>query len=159
MQELEVIGVRLQLPQQQPVVLLREVAGHRYLPVWIGSAEANAITLAQQAIEPPRPMTHDLLHNVLTHFKHPLHAVRITEMVDDVFHAELVFAHDVVIPSRTSDAVALALRAGCPILGAEEVLTQAGVPVPVEEENVVEKFVEFLEQVNPGDFSTPDEGK
>lgn len=158
MRELEIIGVRVQVPDNQPVVLLREVAGNRYLPIWIGAPEASAIALAQQGVEPPRPLTHDLLKIVLETFGHRLVQVRITAMIDNVFHAELVFADESTISCRSSDALALALRVGCPVFGAASVLDDGGVPVPEEDELQVERFREFLDQVSAEDFSQPPNG-
>jgi uncharacterized protein len=158
--ELEVVGVRVQMPDNQPIVLLRERNGDRYLPIWIGAAEASAIAFAQQGVVPPRPLTHDLLKNVLDTFKHELEQVRITEMRDNVYYAELAFAGGTTVGSRTSDAIALALRVGCPIVSAEKVLETGGVPIPDEDEDEVEKFREFLDQVSAEDFEhLPPEGE
>ena len=88
---LEVLGVRVEMPTNHPIVLLRERDGDRYLPIWIGAAEATAIAYAQQGIEPPRPLTHDLFKNVLDALGHRLTEVRIVELRDGVFHAALVF--------------------------------------------------------------------
>ncbi|GAB2672848.1 bifunctional nuclease family protein [Thalassiella azotivora] len=155
MRELEVVGVRVQMPDNQPIVLLRERDGDRYLPIWIGPPEASAIAFAQQGVVPPRPLTHDLLKNVLEAFGHELEQVRITEMRDNVYFAELAFVGGAVVESRTSDAIALALRVGCPILGADDVLDEGGIPVPEEDEDEVEKFREFLDQVSAEDFEQP----
>ena len=88
MNELQVVGVRVELPTNQPIVLLREVEGERYLPIWIGAVEATAIAFAQQGVVPPRPLTHDLMRDVLTALGATLRAVQITEMRDNVFYAE-----------------------------------------------------------------------
>lgn len=152
MRELEVVGVRVEMPSKTPIVLLRERDGERYLPVWIGSAEASAIALAQQGVVPPRPLTHDLLGSVITALGHTLEQVRIVEMKDNVYYAELGLSGGITISSRTSDAIALALRAGCPILGAEDVLAAGSVPVPDQDEDEVERFREFLDQVSAEDF-------
>lgn len=152
MRELEVVGVRVEMPSNNPIVLLREVDGERFLPIWIGAPEASAIAFAQQGVESPRPLTHDLLKNVLDAVGAPLTQVRITSMIDNVYHAELVLASGVVVPSRSSDAIALALRAKCPIMGAEDVLSAAGMPVPAEDEDEVERFRTFLDQVSAEDF-------
>ena len=152
MRELEVVGVRVEMPSKTPIVLLRERDGERYLPVWIGSAEASAIALAQQGVVPPRPLTHDLLGSVITALGHTLEQVRIVEMRDNVYYAELALSGGISISSRTSDAIALALRVGCPIMGAEDVLAAGSVPVPDEDEDEVERFREFLDQVSAEDF-------
>ncbi|HSE69803.1 MAG TPA: bifunctional nuclease family protein, partial [Nocardioidaceae bacterium] len=91
MREVDVIGVRVEMPSNQPIVLLREVEGQRYLPIWIGAVEATAIAFAQQGVVPPRPLTHDLLKDVLDTFGHQLEQVRITEMRENVYYAELAF--------------------------------------------------------------------
>ena len=143
------------MPDNQPIVLLRERGGDRYLPIWIGAPEASAIAFAQQGVVPPRPLTHDLLKDVIVAFGHELEQVRITEMRDNVYYAELAFAGGTTVGSRSSDAIALALRVGCPILSAEAVLDAAGVPIPEEDEDEVEKFREFLDQVSAEDFEEP----
>ncbi len=168
MKRLDVLGVRVETPTNQPIVLLQEQGGNRCLPIWIGAAEAAAIAYAQQGVEPPRPLTHDLVVNILTALERPLVEVRITELVDQVFHAELHFADGVVVPSRSSDAIAIALRAEVPILGAEALLDEASVPAPTPEpededveddpaagvvpEDEVERFKEFLDHVSADDF-------
>ena len=118
MKALEVLGVRVELPASQPVVLLKEVDGTRYLPIWIGAVEASAIAFQQQGVTSARPLTHDLLRDVIDALGSPLQAVRITEIRDEVFYAELVFAGGVVVSARPSDAIALALRADTPIYAA-----------------------------------------
>ena len=144
------------MPSNNPIVLLRERGGDRYLPIWVGAPEASAIAFAQQGVIPPRPMTHDLLRDVIQALGRRLEEVRITEIRDNVFHAELVFDGGLVVSSRSSDAIALALRTGCRIVGAEEVLEAGGVAVPDEDEDEVEKFREFLDQISPEDFQRPD---
>ena len=153
MQQLDVVGVRVEAPSNQPIVLLREVDGDRFLPIWIGAVEATAIAFAQQGVVPARPLTHDLMRDVVSALDHRLEAVRITELRDGVFYAVLAFDGGTEVSARPSDAIALALRTGTPIYGAEEVLDEAGIPVPEEEEDEVEKFREFLDQISPEDFS------
>lgn len=152
MNELDVVGVRVEMPSNQPLVLLRESEGDRYLPIWIGAAEAAAIAFAQQGVVPPRPLTHDLLRDVVDALGQSLEQVRISDLREGVFYAELVFANGTEVSARPSDAIALALRTGTPIFGAPAVLDEAGVPVPDEEEDEVEKFREFLDQISPEDF-------
>ena len=152
MNQLDVVGVRVEMPSNQPLVLLRESEGDRYLPIWIGAAEAAAIAFAQQGVVPPRPLTHDLLKDVVDALGHPLEQIRISDLREGVFYAELVFGNGTEVSARPSDAIALALRTGTPIFGAESVLDEAGVPIPEEEEDEVEKFREFLDQINPEDF-------
>lgn len=154
MQALDVIGVRMEMPSNNPIVLLRETNGHRYLPIWVGAVEATAIAYAQQGVVPPRPLTHDLLRDVLDAVGADLAEVRITALKDGVFYALLVFTSGVEVSARPSDAIALALRAEVPILGSEEVLEAAGIDLPEEEpaEDEVERFRAFLDQVSPEDF-------
>jgi bifunctional DNase/RNase len=155
--EVDVMGVRVEMPSNQPIVLLREVTGERYLPIWIGAVEATAIAFAQQGVVPPRPLTHDLLRDVLEATGNALTEVRITDVRDGVFYATLVFGSGVEVSARPSDSIALALRTGTRILCAEEVLDEAGLAVPAEQEDEVEKFREFLDQVTPDDFEAPRE--
>ncbi|MCA1983713.1 bifunctional nuclease family protein [Nocardioides nematodiphilus] len=152
MREVDVLGVRVEMPSNQPLVLLREVTGERYLPIWIGAVEATAIAFAQQGVVPPRPLTHDLLKDVLEATGNELAEVRIVDVKDNVFFATLVFASGVEVSARPSDAIALALRMGTTIVCADEVLAEAGVAVPAEQEDEVERFREFLDQVTPDDF-------
>jgi uncharacterized protein len=152
--EVDVVGVRVEMPSNQPIVLLREAAGDRYLPIWIGAVEATAIAFAQQGVVPPRPLTHDLVKDLLQAFGEDLTEVRITEVKDGVFYALLVFASGVEVGARPSDAIALALRTGTRIVCADEVLSEAGLAVPDEQEEEVEKFREFLDQITPEDFET-----
>ena len=151
--ELSVVGVRVELPSQQPIVLLKEVDGDRYLPIWIGAVEATAIAYEQQGVKPARPLTHDLLRDILAALKQPLRAVEIVEMRDNIFYAELVIGEGVRVSARPSDSIALALRVGAPIRCADQVLTEAAIVIPDEQEDEVEKFREFLEQVRPEDFA------
>ena len=94
------MGVRVEMPSNQPIVLLREVSGERYLPIWIGAVEATAIAFAQQGVVPPRPLTHDLLKDVLEATGNELTEVQITSVTDRVFYANLVFASGVEVSAR-----------------------------------------------------------
>ena len=159
--ELTVVGVRVELPSNQPIVLLKEAAGDRYLPIWIGAVEATAIALAQQGVVPARPLTHDLLKDVLDSLGAQLAAVTITDLRDGIYFADLQFANGVSVSARPSDAIALAIRAGTTIYAEESVLAEAGVAIPEEGEaeteadvEMVERFREFLDQVSPEDFET-----
>ncbi len=152
MREVDVVGVRVEMPSNQPIVLLREATGERYLPIWIGAVEATAIAFAQQGVVPPRPLTHDLLKTVLEETGNELSEVQITEVREGVFYATLVLASGVEVSARPSDSIALALRTGSRILCAEAVLDEAGLPAPEEQEDEVEKFREFLDHVSPEDF-------
>ncbi|MCQ1946560.1 MULTISPECIES: bifunctional nuclease family protein [unclassified Arthrobacter] len=162
MQEVEVVGVRIELPSNQPLVLLKEVNGERHLPIWIGAPEASAIAFVQQGIVPPRPMTHDLLVNLIHALKREVTLVRLISVEDTVFHAEILFEDGTAVNSRASDAIAVALRIPCPIYCADEVLNEAGVriadadPEDDEEQDNAEQemrqFREFLADVEPEDF-------
>lgn len=158
MRELDVVGVRVEMPSNQPIILLREVGTGRHLPVWVGAVEATAIASVQQGQVPPRPLTHDLIKNLLDALGRRLEQVRITEVRNGVFHAELALDGGVTVDSRTSDAIALALRTGAPIFGADEVLDEVGIEVPEAADDEVEKFREFLDGVSPEDFTSGDPG-
>ena len=159
MREVDVLGVRVEMPTNNPIVLLRERDGGRYLPIWIGAAEAAAITYAQQGVVPPRPLTHDLLRDVLAVLGHELTEVRIVALKDSVFHAALVVDGSVEISSRASDAIALALRTGSPVLVDPAILDEAAIVVSSEEDDEVERFKEFLDHVSAEDFEAPAAGE
>ncbi|CAN5631608.1 bifunctional nuclease family protein [soil metagenome] len=150
---LQVVGVRVELPANQPVVLLKETDGVRYLPIWIGAVEASAIAFEQQGVQTPRPMTHDLLKNVIDALGAELKQVSITELRDDVFYAELQFVDGTTVSARPSDAIALALRTETPIVGDETVLAAVGIAIPDEDEDEVERFREFLDNISADDFA------
>lgn len=153
--ELSLVGVRVELPSNQPIVLLKEAEGDRYLPIWIGAVEATAIAFALQGIRTPRPMTHDLLRDILTEAQVEVERILVNELVDQTFFATIRMQADgrtAEVSSRPSDAIALAVRINAPIFAAEEVLEQAGIELKDDEETEVEKFREFLDQVSPEDF-------
>lgn len=162
--EVEIVGVRLELPSNQPLVLLKESHGERHVPIWIGTPEASAIALAQQGIIPARPMTHDLLCDVVEALGRSIKTVHLTSVEDSVFFAQLVFDDDSVVSARASDAIAIALRIPCPVLCAETVLDEAGVEIAESDdddddtatgenaEKELRKFREFLDDVEPEDF-------
>ena len=155
---LSLIGVRVEVPTNQPIVLLREEGGTRFLPIFIGSPEATAIVYALQNMDTPRPMTHDLFKQVLDDMAVKLERVDITELHDGTFYAEIELQKDGTssrISSRPSDAIALAVRYGeIPIYADEAVLDEAGVLFEAdEEEQEVEQFREFLDSVTPEDFA------
>ncbi|WP_343993907.1 bifunctional nuclease family protein [Terrabacter terrae] len=156
MREVDVLGVRVEMPTNHPIVLLRERDGGRYLPIWIGAAEAAAITYAQQGVVPPRPLTHDLMRDILAVLGHELTEVRIVALKDSVFHASLVIdGGKTEVSSRASDAIALALRTGSPVLVEPAILDEAAIVVSSEEDDEVEKFKEFLDHVSAEDFEGP----
>lgn len=157
MVELTLIGVRVELPANQPIVLLKEREGDRYLPIWIGAAEATAIALAMQGVTPPRPMTHDLMKNVLEELAVDVDRIVITDLQDGTFYAVIHMIRNGAkheISSRPSDAIALAVRTSVPIFANEEVLGEASVVIQDDDsEQEVERFKEFLDQVTPEDFA------
>ncbi len=155
MRAVDVVGVRVEMPSNQPIVLLRDAQTERFLPIWIGAVEATAIAFAQQGVQPERPLTHDLLRDVITALGRSLTRVDIVDLRDGIFFAELVFDNGVTVSARPSDAIALALRTASPLFAAEHVLDEAGIEMPAEEEEAeaeVEAFREFLDQVTPEDF-------
>jgi len=156
---MSLVGVRVEVPTNQPIVLLREDEGQRYLPIFIGPPEATAIVYALQGMETPRPMTHDLFKTVLDDMSVQLQQVVITELHDGTFYAEIELSGNgnaYRISSRPSDAIALAVRYEdtVPIFADEAVLDEAGVLFENdEEEEQIEQFREFLDQVRPEDFA------
>ena len=155
---MEVIGVRVEMPSNQPIVLLKEIDGSRFLPIWVGAVEATAIAFAQQGVEPPRPLTHDLMNNLLDLLDATLTAVHMTEIKDGIFYATMLLRDSkggqLTISARPSDAIVLAVRSHSNILATQELLDEIGIEIPQGEgENQeVEKFREFLDQINPEDF-------
>ncbi len=162
--EMELVGVRVELPANQPIVLLKERDGTRYLPIWIGAVEATAIAFALQGVDTPRPLTHDLFVDVLEGLGIELVAVHVTDLRDGTFFAELQLMQGektFTVSARPSDAIALASRLdGVPILGAEAVLDEAGLEIEDTEdgedsgdpEEEVRQFRAFLDDVTPEDF-------
>lgn len=163
MRAVEVYGVRAQLPNNAPVVLLSELGTTRLLPVWVGELEAAAIALALDGVTPSRPLTHDLLVTSLhAAGGHHVARVEITSLMDNIFHAAIVLDNNVRVDCRASDAIALALRAQAPILVADEVLDEAAVVADEDASEAPEgaagdedlaRFREFLDTINPDDFN------
>ena len=159
---MELLGVRLELPANAPILLLREIGGQRrVLPIYIGGEEAKAIALALERVVPPRPMTHDLMKNLLDELGVTVQRVMVTELREGTFHAEIELRTGTEVrrvSSRSSDAVALAVRTETTIYAAEAVLDEAASPVAEEEEeqqeDLVVQFREFIDQVNPEDFQS-----
>ena len=161
MHQMNLLGVRVELPANTPMMLLKETDGDgRLLPILIGNSEAASIHSAMQGLQPPRPLTHDLLSTVIEVLDHRIDRVIITELRDHVFMAELsLIDSDGVTTSlscRPSDACALAIRTDAPIYATDEVLETAGQPEPSsaddQEEELIDEFQDFLETVNPDDF-------
>lgn len=166
MVELELVGVRVELPANQPIVLLKERDGSRYLPIWIGAPEATAIAFALQGVQTPRPLTHDLFVATLAALRTSLREVHVTRLSEGTFFAELHLEREgeqTIVSARPSDAIALASRLDdIPILGAEEVLDEAGLEIDEDEaadgsqdpDEEVQRFREFLDTVDPEDFES-----
>ena len=168
---MEVVGVRIEMPSNQPIVLLKEIDGSRFLPIWVGAAEATAIAFAQQGINPDRPLTHDLMRDLLQTLDATLLAVQITHIRDGVFFATLqVRTHEdasLAISARPSDAIALALRSQSNIVASRDLVDQVGIEIPerliqemgaegqpIEGQSAdLDAFREFLDQINPEDFA------
>jgi hypothetical protein len=152
----ELVGVRIELPTNTPIALLREIGGNRFLPIWIGANEATAIALALEGVEPQRPMTHDLLAEVTAALGARVDRVVVTELRDGIYYADLVLVRDgdeIVISARPSDSIALAARTGATISVLPAVLDEAGVEIRDEdEETEVARFRSFLQDITPEDF-------
>lgn len=152
---MDVVGVRLHLPDNEIVVVLAEQGGSRLVPILVGPREGGAIASAQAGVVPPRPLTHDLLRDVLATLGVDLVRVEIVALLDGVFYASLVLSTGQTVDSRASDAIALALRTDSPVLCAADVVDQAGVTLGDEDaEEEVERFRAFLDEVTPEDFET-----
>ncbi len=159
-------AVRVDLQTNVPVLLLEESGGQgRSLPIFIGTPEATAIAYATQGIEVPRPLTHDLLADVIDALDAEVEEVVITELDGSTFYAELRIRRAdglTVVSARPSDAVALAVRTGAPLFVSDELMDAEGVVLPPEvdedeeapAEEVVEEFREFLDTIRPEDFSS-----
>ncbi len=157
-----VSGVRVELPSNTPVVLLREQEGERFLPIWVGPVEAMAISSAMEGVEPPRPQTHDLLKSVIEHLEATPIRVVVTELRDNVFFADLILSiggREVAVSSRPSDAIALAVRTNMPVFAAPQVLDDAGIEIreqdEEQDETEIERFREMLEDLTVEDFMDP----
>ena len=166
--QVDVVGVRLELPSNQPVLILRDQQAARYLPLWIGTAEATAISLALEGVDPPRPLTHDLLANVIDHLGGQVTSVSVSELVDGTFYATINFLNHDSISARPSDAVALAVRNGVPVFVAQDVIDFAGMDLAIDDDfepgdggfgetdmsqEELDKFRAFLDDIQPDDFS------
>ena len=149
-----VVGVRVEMPSNQPIILLQDEPGQKYLPIWIGAVEATSIAFAQQGVIPARPLTHDLLLEVIKNFGRQIKEVKVISLKDGIFYSETIFDNGVTISARPSDSIALALRVEAPILVAVEVLNSAGIEIPVDEQDELDKFRQFLDEVNPEDFKS-----
>lgn len=161
----EVVGVRIEMPSNQPIVLLKEIEGTRFLPIWVGAVEATAIAFAQQGLEASRPLTHDLIRDLLDRVGATLTSTQITNLEDGVFYAELIMQSSsgplAPLSVRPSDAIAIALRTKSNIFVESALLDQAGIDIPEQVgsedsaagDQELEAFREFLDGINPDDFA------
>jgi bifunctional DNase/RNase len=153
---MDLVGIRIELPTNTPILLLREHDGDRYLPIWINTPEATAIALAHDGIRPERPLTHDLVASLIEELGAKVNEVIVTELRGGTFYADLRLqvGDDIhTISSRPSDAVAIAVRTDAPVFASRELLDQAGVLIHDEEdEDEIARFREFLDRIEPEDF-------
>ena len=160
MQQMQIYGVSFDMVGKQPIVLLKTVDGNRFLPIWIGHPEAAAILMKLQGAQTPRPMTHDLLNDMLEQLEAKCERVSVTELRDNTFYASITISvngAEIEIDSRPSDAIALAVRCQAPIFAAEEVIDESSIEFEHEvedQEEVVERFKDFLDEVSPEDFAS-----
>jgi len=159
MVEMTIYGVSFDLVGKQPIVLLKTAEGNKFLPIWIGHPEAAAILMKLQGASTPRPMTHDLLSDLLEQVDAKCEKVSVTELRDNTFYASITISlngSEVDIDSRPSDALALAVRCSAPIFAADDVIEESAIEFDQEVEDteeVVEKFKDFLDNVSPEDFA------
>ena len=162
---LDLVGVRVELPANQPIVLLRDPSSGRYLPIWIGGSEAMSISTHLEGERPPRPLTHQLLADTLAALGAVLEAVHLTDLREGTFYAELHLLRDdreVIVSARPSDAIALAIRVGdVPILVDESLFERVAIELgdvdgdddaDLDPEEEVRRFRAFLEDLDPEDF-------
>ena len=159
MVEMSIYGVSFDLVGKQPIVLLKTAEGNRYLPIWIGHPEAAAILMKLQGATAPRPLTHDLLVNILNELEVEVVRVTVTELRENTFHASITVqfnGSEIEIDSRSSDAIAVAVRAQAPIFAADEVIEESAIEFEnddVTEEEIVDEFKKFLDRVSAEDFA------
>jgi bifunctional DNase/RNase len=158
-----IYGVSFDMVGKQPIVLLKTAEGNRFLPIWIGHNEAAAILMKLQGASTPRPLTHDLVTEILGQLDAQVVRIIVTELRENTFFAEITVQQDgseIQIDSRPSDAIALALRADAPIYAADEVIEESAIEFEgeeVDEEAIVNEFKSFLDQVTPEEFAVEDE--
>ncbi len=160
MLEMVIYGVSFDMVGKQPIVLLKTLAGNRFLPIWIGHPEAAAILMRLQDARPPRPATHDLMCNALEELGAEVTQVAITDLRDNTFFAQVTVSNGIdehELDSRPSDALALAVRAEAPIFAAEQIVMDSGIEFEQDAigdtDEMVEKFRSFLDDVTPDDFA------
>lgn len=155
-----IYGVSFDMVGKQPIVLLKTVSGNRFLPIWIGHAEAAAILAKLQGSESPRPMTHDLVTDIVGELKATITRVTVTDLRDNTFYALITVrspTSEIDIDSRPSDAIALAVRSNAPIFASDQLIDESAIEFEEDEddaEDMVTQFKEFLENVTPDDFAT-----
>jgi bifunctional DNase/RNase len=158
MVEMTIYGVSFDLVGKQPIVLLKTADGNRYLPIWIGHPEAAAILMKLQDQPAPRPLTHDLLVNILAELDVEVLRVTVTELRENTFHASITVTQngaELEIDSRSSDAIAVAVRAQAPIFVADEVIEESAIEMEgdeINEDEIVDQFRKFLDKVSAEDF-------
>jgi uncharacterized protein len=158
-----IYGVSFDLVGKQPIVLLKTADGNRYLPIWIGQPEAAAILMKLQGAATPRPMTHDLVTELLEQLDAQVVRITVTELRDNTFYASITVQQngsEIEIDSRPSDAIALAVRADAPIFAADRVIEESAIEFEgeeVNEEEIVSDFKKFLDNVSPEEFAIEDE--
>jgi uncharacterized protein len=155
-----IYGVSFDMVGKQPIVLLKTADGNKFLPIWIGHPEAAAILMKLQGAATPRPMTHDLFTDLLGQLDARVTRIAVTELRENTFYAAITISIDgseIEVDSRPSDAIALAVRSDAPIFAADSVIEESAIEFEhedVNEEEVVEEFKKFLDEVKPEDFST-----
>src|SRR6059058_2727757 len=163
MYEMVIYGVSFDLVGKQPIVLLKTADGNKFLPIWIGHPEAAAILMKLQGASTPRPMTHDLLNDILGQLDVQVVRITVTELRDNTFYASITIQQDgseIEIDSRPSDAIALAVRAEAPIYADDRVIEESAIEFEgeeVNEEEIVDEFRKFLDQVTPDEFAVEGE--
>jgi bifunctional DNase/RNase len=153
--EVKIRGLMMDPVTNMPVVVLKEAQGTAILPIWVGIYEANAIALEIEKVQTPRPMTHDLLKNVLLGLKVQVHKVVVCDLKEDTFYALIWMERDgqmMSLDSRPSDALALALRLDCPIFVDDEVLKNSRIASASSEKNSNEELRRWLENLNDEDL-------
>lgn len=158
MREMVIYGVSFDMVGKQPIVLLKTADGNRFLPIWIGHPEAAAILMKLQGASTPRPMTHDLVTEMLGQLDAKVIKITVTELRENTFYAQItvsVNGDEIEIDSRPSDALALAVRSEAPIFAADDVIEESGIEFEHEDfdnEQIVDEFKRFLDDVSPEDF-------
>jgi len=153
--EMKIRGLMMDPVTQMPIVVLKEASSDTVLPIWVGVYEANAIALEIEKVNPPRPMTHDLLKNLLVGLETQVHKVVVTELKEDTFYAVIWLQRNgqiISIDSRPSDALALALRMDCPIFVDEEVLKNSKLVANMSDRVTSEELRKWLEGLNDEDL-------